>query len=156
PRLWSWFQDMLSDPLARMTLISAIWRLGVIFGCALLGEWVIRYLLRRPLSVIERRVTPANGNLADPAETTPSDIDPGDIEPHHGGMATKPGRDFALLRRVPLAILHFALELLPVVAFAMIGNALLSTPLADGAEINAQTIRLAGIALVNAYVLTSA
>ena len=154
PRLWSWLQGLMNDPVERMALINVIWRLGVIFGCALLGEWVVRYLLRRPISSIGRRVTPAAIAAPDPAETVPSDIDPGDIEPHlHAPAVAKPGRDFALLRRLPLAFLHFVLDLAPVLVFAMIGNAMLSTSLVNTTGA-AHTIRLAGVALINAYVLT--
>jgi small-conductance mechanosensitive channel len=154
PRIWHWIQTVVNDPATRNAVISAIWRLGVIIGCALLGEWVVRFVLRRPVSAIERRVRPATTAPADPAESIPSDIDPGDLEPHIRGQEPRPGRDLALLRRIPLAILHFVLDLAPVLAFALIGNALLSTALVNSAVGNIQTIRLAGVALINAYVLT--
>lgn len=154
PRLWSWLQGLVNDPVKRMALMNVVWRLGVIFGCALLGEWVVRCLLRRPISSIGRLVTPVDIAAPDPAETVPSDIDPGDIEPHlHASAVAKPGRDLALLRRLPLAFLHFVLDLAPVLIFAMIGNAMLSTSLVNTADA-AHTIRLAGVALINAYVLT--
>ncbi|MET1029169.1 MAG: mechanosensitive ion channel domain-containing protein [Dongiaceae bacterium] len=149
PRLWSWLRGVANTPSERNMLFDAVWRLAAAVGCALLGEWLLRYLLRRPLGAIEHRVTPVAEEMPPAAETAPSDIDPGDLEAAPVTAPVRPGHDLALLRRVPLALLHFVLELLPVVLFAIIGNALLSTPLAD-----VRLTRLAGLAVVNAYVIS--
>ncbi len=151
PKLWHWFRTLITDPDTRNTLLDAIWRLAVMVGGALAGEWLLRLLLRRPLGAIEHRATPPSGEMPNPAETVPSDIDPGDVEPSYRPAVPKPGRDLALLKRVPLALLHFLLELLPIVIFAVIGNILLSTPMAD-----VRVVRLAGVAIINAYVICRA
>ncbi|HVJ33415.1 MAG TPA: mechanosensitive ion channel domain-containing protein [Terriglobia bacterium] len=184
PRIWTWLVQSLSDPRARNMLFNAAWRLAVVIGCAVVAEYCLRFLLRRPLYLIERRAAylhdlaalgaegassedafnpdaPDTPVEADAAETTPSDIDPGALEASGNttvivprdasGLPRKTPRGWLWLRRVPWALLHFLLSLVPVVVFAVAGNSLLGTDLGDP-----KSVRLAGIAAVNAYVLVRA
>jgi len=184
PRIWTWLVLSLSDPHARNMLLNAAWRLAVVIGCAVVAEYCLRFLLRRPLYLIERRAAylhdlaamgeggasnedafnpdaPDTPAPADPAETTPSDIDPGALEgsgntavivPRDAsGLPRQTPRGWLWARRIPWALLHFLLSLLPVVVFAVAGNSLLGTGLGDP-----KSVRLAGIAAVNAYVLVRA
>jgi moderate conductance mechanosensitive channel len=48
PRLLGWFETQASDSDARARWAERALKLGVIFAAALLGEWVIRLLLRGP------------------------------------------------------------------------------------------------------------
>jgi len=191
PRVWTWLTLTLQDPTARIQFLSAVWRLAVVIGCAVLAEYCLRFLLRKPLYFMERRAAYLLGLIglggatasagdgfapdseaSDPAETTPSDIDPGAIvsgvasnehEPEAmagrggiiqrdaSGLPKKAGHGWLWARRIPWAILHFLVSLLPVVLFAVVGNSLLGTDLG-----HPKSVRLAGLAAVNAYVLVRA
>jgi small-conductance mechanosensitive channel len=178
PRIWTWLILSISDPMARAQLFNAIWRLAAVIGCAVVAEYCLRFLMKKPLYLIERRAAYLRGlaglggdtattssELAadetppsDPAETTPSDIDPGSdpttpevaaiVARDASGLPKKTARGWLWMRRIPWAILHFLLCLLPVVIFAVVGNSLLGTTLGDP-----KSVRLAGIAAVNAWVL---
>lgn len=181
PRVWTWLVLSLSNPQARSLLLAAAWRLAVVIGCAVLAEYCLRFLLRKPLYLIERRAAylhdlaamgahgasaedgfnpdaPDTPQPSDPAETTPSDIDPGTVDEKGGivprdetGLPLRTPKGWLWIRRIPWALLHFLLALLPVVLFAVAGNSLLGTDLG-----NPKAVRLAGIAAVNAYVLVRA
>src|SRR5215469_601225 len=58
PWLIGWFQAQVSDADARARWLERGLKLGIIFGTALLGEWLARTLLRRPRV---RLVARANG-----------------------------------------------------------------------------------------------
>jgi small-conductance mechanosensitive channel len=182
PRVWTWLVLSLGDPQARNMLFNAIWRLAAVIGCAVIAEYALRFIMRRPLYLIERRAAYLHGlaglgggylrqrdadfaadgspeaevSVSDPGETTPSDIDPGAIIEGSDGIVPRDAsgmpkplpRGLLWLRRIPWAFLHFLLGLLPVMLFAVIGNTLLGTSLADP-----RSVRLAGVAAVNAYVL---
>jgi small-conductance mechanosensitive channel len=184
PRVWTWLVLSLSDPTARNLLFSAAWRLSVVIGCAVVAEYCLRFLLRRPLYLIERRAAylhdlaalgahrasaedgfnpdaPDTAPASDPAETTPSDIDPGTVDEKgapvgivprdESGLPMRAPKGWLWARRIPWAIIYFFLSLLPVVLFAIAGNSLLGTDLGTP-----KAVRLAGIAAVNAYVLVRA
>ncbi|HZS82524.1 MAG TPA: mechanosensitive ion channel domain-containing protein [Stellaceae bacterium] len=48
PRLVSWLERQVSEPEARAFWLDVALKLGVIFGFALFGEWLLRIVLRRP------------------------------------------------------------------------------------------------------------
>jgi small-conductance mechanosensitive channel len=198
PRVWSWVTLPISDQHARNMLINAIWRLAVVIGCAVVAEYALRFLLRRPLYLIERRAAYLQGLAriggpapevnsdsdgddtflhevglkttavpSDPAETTPSSIELADIDPvaaesaaenaggivarDANGLPTKTPRGLLWLRRVPWALLHFLLTLLPTILFAVVGNSLLDTALA-----NPKSVQTSGFTAVIAYVAVRA
>ena len=55
PRLWRWVREQLADPAARARWIEAAWKISLVFGLALLAEWLARILLARPRRAVEGR-----------------------------------------------------------------------------------------------------
>ncbi len=146
PLLWRWAQSTLADPAARDRILGTLWRFGVILVIARAAEWGAHRLLagfRRILTARAPADEPLSGEaagveLSDEGEPVPSPED------HHHRL----GLTWRMLRRLPFVVVALLLDLVPVAAFAAIGNALLTTPLG-----NTTNTRLVVLALVNAYVL---
>jgi hypothetical protein len=139
PLLWSWIEQTASDPYARDRLFDAVWKLFVIFGCALMLEWLAQRGMQRPMARLENfaervrrkqheRIAALAGSAAGPAA-------------HFA-------RTWRLLQRLPLAVARLLLDLMPVLVFAAAGHVLLGTPL--GTPV---TTRLVILAVINAYVM---
>jgi small-conductance mechanosensitive channel len=143
PLLWRWAESTLADPAARDRIVSTLWRLAVILLIARAAEWGAARLLTGFRRILASRAP------ADPvtAEAAAGDADaegpPNPMDPHH-----RLGLTWRMLRRLPFVAVALLLDLVPVAAFAAIGNALLTTPLG-----NTTNTRLVVLALVNAYVL---
>ncbi len=146
PLLWGWLVVMATNPLAHTLLRAAAWRVAIAFAIGFLLETGVRYLLRRPVAILEALSPDGLHPRSGPA--TPEDgearAEAGEIEPRrprHVAART-------LLRRLPFVFLRFLLELLPVVGFAIGGHVTAATGI-GGPE---QT-RLIVLAMVDAYVL---
>jgi small-conductance mechanosensitive channel len=92
-----WLTRIAEDPQDRRLVVSGAWRLVLALVVALAAEWLARRALRSPFS--PRRAQPMAVRQ--------------DSAPAH------------LLHRLPLAIARLVLDLLPVAAFAGIGNFLI-------------------------------
>ena len=155
PLLWHWLKRSATDPATYDLLIDIAWKLVLILGCALAMEWLIRRALRRPIALLEARMP--NFALASPrpiAQATATDGSSPSFDDRARGDAQLRHRHVRLTQawnsviRLPFVVARFVLELLPVVAFAAVGNLLL------GSRIGENTIsKLAILAIVNAYVL---
>lgn len=135
PQLLHWAKHMIDDPAARARLIDAVWRLAAVLVSALFVEWLVAFCLRRPRRYL--------------AALVPQDA----AEPRASNGATfrrrvRMTRAWRRLVRLPFALARLVLDLLPVAAFAAVGNLLL------GATIDTSTTtRLIIVAVVNAYAL---
>jgi small-conductance mechanosensitive channel len=116
PALWRWFITLETDPQASATLLIAAAWLAGIFVCALLVELAGAWALRRPSAALIARLPRTNGEQT------------------------------RLLRVLPYSLVRLLLDLVPVAAFAAIGNLL-----AAGAPGIDQETRLVVVAMVNAY-----
>jgi small-conductance mechanosensitive channel len=99
-------------------------------------EWLIQRGLQHPMAAVEER-----------AERTRRRREAAEA----GGAGAKRARhgwSFHLLQSLPFALACFLLELVPVLAFAAAGNALVGTPL--GTPVTTQLVILA---VINAYVI---
>lgn len=151
PQLWGWLTRTVNDPIARYSLIDAVWKMGVILAVALLAEFLIFQVLRPPLRTLQARPGPPPGRHVDPIPDLSS---AGEASMHvesahdrHRGRALLAGLG-AVMRRLPAALLHTVLEIAPVLVFLGVAYALLATPL--GAT---PTARQTALAVVNAYVI---
>ncbi|MGH6867049.1 MAG: mechanosensitive ion channel domain-containing protein [Methyloceanibacter sp.] len=159
PLLWRWLVQTASDPLARGTLLSIAWKLLLVIGCALAVEWVVLRAVRRPLALVERYVPVRDQDRRrhHGARTGTSDL-AGDAATdlaarQHGDPGLRKrsvsfARAWQFLQRLPFVLAGLALNLLPVLAFTVVGNMLLATQLGSEA-----VPRVVILAMVNAYVL---
>ncbi len=134
PLLWRWLTITVQSPGSQARILDAAWKLALVVAVARGVEWLTRRLLA-PARVWLNASAPAD-------------------EPTIDGMeAEKPGsRGFSvawrMLRRLPLVLAGFLLDLVPVAVFAAAGHLLLTTPLGDTTN-----GRLVVLAVVNAYVI---
>jgi small-conductance mechanosensitive channel len=160
PLLWYWVVGIADDPTASGRIVGTLWRLLAVLACAGAVEWLVKWALRRPLRALEARA-PADeiepAEISQPNAEVKSLLAEGETaeakQVHEAAKAR--GQRFSAawkaLRRLPLVLVDLLLNLLPVAAFAALGNALLGTPLGDSTN-----TRLVVIAMVNAYVLCRA
>ena len=138
--LWRWLMRTASDPQAQQLLTSLLWRAATVALLALLAERIVQFALRRPVAALQARATREI-------------IRTGRVEPLGDDLdAVSDARRVTWLRRTvaraPYVVARLFLELLPIAAFAAIGNSLLAT------DIGADPIARIGIlGLVNAYVV---
>jgi small-conductance mechanosensitive channel len=118
PQFYAWASHTLRDPASQALLIDAGWKAAVL---ALAGGGV-QWLSYRGLA--RWRLAPRGVELQ---EADPEPAAEGD-EVADGVRPAKP-TSWALLRRVPYALLHLLIDLAPVAAFAVTVYALLATPL---------------------------
>ncbi|MEO8714743.1 MAG: mechanosensitive ion channel domain-containing protein [Acetobacteraceae bacterium] len=152
PLLWGWIVVIATNPLAYGILRQAAWRVAVAFAIGIAAEMALRWLLRRPVAVLEMR---APGRKDAPH--------PGPAEDHENGEAraelgeTEPPRQrrrgaaaLTLLRRLPLVFARLLLDVLPVVVFAIAGHIVAASTLGG----NEQS-RLVILAMVDAYAISA-
>ncbi len=152
PLLWGWLVVMATNPLAHTLLREAAWRVTIAFAIGLLLETGVRYLLRRPVAILEARSPDSLHPRSPPATSDdPATSDEGEARAEAGDIEPQRPRHVAartLLRRLPLVFLRFLLELLPLAGFAIGGHVTAATRI-GGSE---QT-RLIVLAMVDAYAL---
>jgi small-conductance mechanosensitive channel len=150
PWLWHWLQRAANDPATYELLFDIAWKLVLVFGGALAAEWLVSRLLRRPLTLLERRIpysarAPARViEQIDPPSSTADITEVPDLHRRHRSLT----RAWQSLVRLPFVLGRLALELLPVVAFAGVVTMILSTDIGD-----AGVTRLAILAIVNGYLV---
>jgi small-conductance mechanosensitive channel len=152
PLLWHWLQRSATNPATYDLLLDIAWKLALVLGSALAVEWLVRRALRRPIELLDARIPNSARTTATPT-LTQDEIADLPAEPAEAAVQTRQRRiklvhAWQALMRVPFVLGRLVLELLPVVAFATVGNLLLGTEIGDMA-----TSRLVILAIVNAYVL---
>jgi moderate conductance mechanosensitive channel len=133
-----WLTNTAGDPEAQQLLLSLLWRVVTVALLALLTERLAQFGLRRPLTALESRAT------HDVVPTSP--IAPVDADTRANVSRLRELRK--ALGRAPYAVARLVLELVPIAAFAAVGNSLLATAIGTDA-----VARIAILALVNAYVV---
>jgi small-conductance mechanosensitive channel len=165
PLITRWLRHLATDEDTRNDLIDAAWKLAVVLGAGLIAEWLLRRAIRRPASALAEHAPAAT--LAEPGDPAADDtespsqtdaIDDAEAAPDSGqDRHDRPRLKMKMtmlivLHRLPFALGHFALELLPVLAVMAVGYALVgSTPLGTPSQ-----TRFVILAVVNAYVLCRA
>jgi small-conductance mechanosensitive channel len=147
--LWHWLQRTASDPAAYDALIDIAWKLALVLGCALAAEWLIAFLLRRPLALLAGGMPTTDGRVSTmPVALVDPPSSAADLIADSGRRRRRLNltRLWQALIRLPFVLGRLLLELLPVVAFVGIATLLLSTDIGD-----AGVTRLAILAIVNAY-----
>jgi moderate conductance mechanosensitive channel len=173
PSLWGWVVVMATDPLARSTLLDAAWRLAVVLACGLAVEYPIWRAVRRTCAGLNTMArvhrarhpadTPASSGEDEPetldAEAAAevalgaNDKEPGPeeglVRAEEGQTEPPPRRrasPWTQLRRVPLVLTRLLLDLLPILAFAMVGHIVAGSTIGG-----TRLIQLVLLAVVDAY-----
>jgi small-conductance mechanosensitive channel len=143
PLIWQWMARLASDPFEKSNLFDVAWRLVTVLVIAGGARWLAFSLLQRPMRAVERRakLNHEQRQAARAARAAAPVAASGE-----GTIASK--AELRFLRRVPLALARLFLELAPILAFALVGNSLLATPLNRGGA-----LPLVILAAVNAYVV---
>ncbi|HLJ65361.1 MAG TPA: mechanosensitive ion channel domain-containing protein [Stellaceae bacterium] len=55
PQLVMWFETQVNDRQARLFWLEVAVKLGLIYGCALIADWAVRLLTRRPSAMLAAR-----------------------------------------------------------------------------------------------------
>ena len=146
-QVWTWLATTVQSPDALATLAGSLWKLAVILAVSLAAEWAVIRLLASFRRILVGRVP------FDPATPEPEAEAPG-AETPPGQPEAPPGQHrrlsvaWRMLRRLPFVLLALLLDLVPIAAFAALGNALLALPLGITAN-----DRLVVVAVVGAYVV---
>ena len=142
PLLSRWFRRFVTDPDSQAALADAAWKLAVVLGAGLVIEAIVRRLLRRPARSLEGMAPDGRKTSDDePAVSPAPDHDAG--EPHRRRPSA-----LVLLRRLPIILGCFVLDIIPTLLVLAVGYLLLGTALGDPG-----TTRLVVLAVLNAYVL---
>jgi len=152
PLLWYWLQRSATDPATWNLLLDIAWKLALVLGGALAVEWLVRRAVRRPLAMLDARI-PNSARTTTSPTLTQDEIASLPAEPAEAAVQTRQRRiklthAWQAMMRLPFVLGRFVLDLLPVVAFAAVGNMLLGTEIGE-----LVTARLVILAIVNAYVL---
>jgi moderate conductance mechanosensitive channel len=139
PVLWRWIEQTASDPSARDRLFDAAQKLFVVLCVALMLEWLALRGLQRPTTALE--------NLAEQVCRKQHESVAGMVGIARG-TAAQSARAWRLLQRLPFAIAHLLLDLLPVLVFATASSVLLGTPLGTPVA-----TRLVILAVIHAYLV---
>lgn len=146
--IWHWLVFVATDAWLRQTVLHASIRLAAVLATALVAEYAVIFLLRRPRAgVVARAARWRDSLIAQDAEDP--DDDAAGLAAAEAGQTEKLPRRRSLrrwFRRLPYAIGHFLLALLPVLAFAGVGFIWLS-----GSIASERVARLVIIAVLNAY-----
>ena len=147
PLIARWLAHLATDEDTRSDLLDAAWKLAVVLAAGLVAEHLLQRIVRRPAEALAGRAP------AGPGPTLPPEVE--GIAEAEAGQTERPKLRMTallLLRRLPFTFGRFVLDLLPVLAVAAVGYALVgSTPL--GAP---STTRLVILAVLNAYILCRA
>jgi small-conductance mechanosensitive channel len=118
--LGPWLGSIAGDPARRAEVAGALARLAVVLAAALGAVWGINRLLVRPLDAIARVSAGISFNgdaAAEPAST-------GGDEAEEEVALSRHNRSFRrlvhALARLPFALAHLVLELLPVIGFGLV------------------------------------
>ena len=144
PQLWIWLRVMATDPWARGVLFDTAWRLALVMVIGLAAEWAARRAIQRPILALVRQAPNGGAPTEDEGEAR---AESGETE------QPRRRRDVALtlLRRLPLVLGRCVLELLPALAFVLVGHLVAATAL--GGE---DPPRLVLLAVIDAYALCAA
>jgi small-conductance mechanosensitive channel len=145
PQVWDWAVMMATDPLGQAQLVDTAWRLAVVFAVGLAVEWLVARVLRRPIALLDERALPVALEKPEPDETGEARAEHGDVEP-------PPRRKLLILARIrllPGIIGRLALELVPVICFAISAHLVAGGPIGD-----VYLTRLVLLAVIDAYAVS--
>ena len=122
-----WWEYNLGVPERRAVVLDALAETALTLAGALLAYWLLAFALRRPRKLVEDRAA-ARQAVRQPAAAQPKGKrPPGPASPSEQTVESKQkvpaaDRHWSLLRRLPFAVAHWVLELLPLAAFVAVSH----------------------------------
>jgi small-conductance mechanosensitive channel len=149
PLLWRWLVSQARDPEARAQIEDALWKLGVVLLCALGADLGLRRLLRRMRATLTAWAPPSPGadEAEHAAESGTAAAEVGETEPHGQRL----NRTLGTLRQLPFLLGRLLIDLLPIAAFVLVADLLLTTALGEP-----EKTRLVVLEAVEAYAAAAA
>jgi small-conductance mechanosensitive channel len=125
-----WWQYNLGVPERRAVVLDALWQVILTLTGALLAEWLTRRVLARPRKLVEDRAA-ARKAAIDQKKIEATHV--AHIAPAEAHSRAEPAsktraadRHWSLLRRLPFALAHWALEIIPLAIFFVVAIVLLN------------------------------
>jgi small-conductance mechanosensitive channel len=145
PLFSRWLMHLAANPDARQEVLETAWKLALVVAGGLLVETLATRLLRRLARALSAMAPDNSGNTpaVPPTEEGTAEAEAGQTERLHRNPSA-----WTMLRRLPYVLGRFLLDLLPILAMAAVGYALLGTALGTPS-----TTRLVILAMLNAYIL---
>jgi small-conductance mechanosensitive channel len=143
PTLGRWLVQLATNPDRQQQVLGVGWRLLLVLAVGLLAEAAVRRALRRPRKALESAAPSSHAGPEPPPEAT-------GLAEAEAGQTEKLRRKtpaLVLIRRLPYALGHFLLDILPVLVLLSVGYVMVGTVLADS-----YTARLVIIAVLHATV----
>ncbi|HEX3996609.1 MAG TPA: hypothetical protein VHX39_36025, partial [Acetobacteraceae bacterium] len=132
PQFSAWVVVMVTNPIGQKLLTNAGWRLAVTLALALGVAEALRFVLRRPMARVIRLGEPPPVPVDDEEEDPESRAERGAIEGPPQLEFDDDERDI-IGPRVRLGFARFALQMVPVLGFLLVGHMAAATQL-GGAE----------------------
>lgn len=126
-----WWEYNLGVPERRAVVLDALAETALTLAGALLAFWLLAFALRRPRKLVEDRAA-ARQAFRQPAVAQPKgEAVPGSASASEQTVESRQkvpaaDRHWSLLRRLPFAVAHWVLELLPLAAFVAVSIVLLN------------------------------
>lgn len=128
-----WWEYNLGVPERRAVVLDALSETALTLAGALLAYWLLELALRRPRRLVEDRAAarhaarqPVPVQSKAKAEAVPSPASPSEHTVESMRKVPAADRHWSLLRRLPFAVAHWVLELLPLTAFVAVAIVLLN------------------------------
>jgi small-conductance mechanosensitive channel len=122
-----WWQYNLGVPERREVVVDALWQVILTLTGALLAEWLTRRVLARPRKLVEDRAA-ARKAAIDQKKIEAAHIALTEARPRAEPASETHAADrhWSLLRRLPFALAHWALEIIPLAIFFVVSIVLLN------------------------------
>jgi small-conductance mechanosensitive channel len=144
-----WWEYNLGVPERRAVVLDALSETALTLAGALLAYWLLEFALRRPRKLVEDRAA-ARQAVRQPAaaqpegEGVPRPASPSEQTVESAPKVPAADRHWSLLRRLPFAVAHWVLELLPLAAFVAVSIVLLNAFGGRSAPFYSATILIVG------------
>ncbi len=126
-----WWEYNLGVPERRAVVLDALSETALTLAGALLAYWLLEFALRRPRRLVEGRAAARQAARQPVAAQPEGEGVTGPVSPGKQTAESTPkipaaDRHWRLLRRLPFAVAHWILELLPLTAFVAVAIVLLN------------------------------
>jgi small-conductance mechanosensitive channel len=122
-----WWQYNLGVPERRAVVLDALWQVILTLTGALLAEWLTRRVLARPRKLVEDRAAARKAAIDQKKIEAAHTASPeGRPRAESVSKTRAADRHWSLLRRLPFALAHWALELIPLAVFFVVAIVLLN------------------------------